>query len=168
MRTAFTRLTFDVVAQGGANWIASDKATAWEKFQDSWQGINIIESGMAVYGLRPVGIGVGSAFFQFSIKDGFQSPLDHSLSWQAFGAQAAIGTGFGYLGMGAGNLLTKRLAYHIYRHTAVRMGHDVGYPLWLGGYHLFRTVIPAGIGVTEEHLENHAQDRWPVSPSYTP
>lgn len=62
-------------------------------------------------------------------------------------------------------------AWHttLYRYTAVRMGHDVGYPLWLGGYHLLRTVVPAGLGVTEEHLENKAQDRWPTpAPPHTP
>ena len=166
-RVAGGRLVFDIVTQGGANYIASTE-DGFARFKDSLAGVNIIESGMAVYNLRPVGIGVGSAFFQFSVKDGFQSPLNGRISWQTFGAQATIGTGFGYLGMGAGQLLTKRLAYHIYRHTAVRLGHDVGYPLWLGGYHVFRAGILSGIGVTEEHLENQAQDRWPVSPSSAP
>ena len=163
--TATSRLGFDVVAQGGANWIGSKEETLAGRFRDSWRGINLFESGMAVYGLRPVGIGVGSAFFQFSIKDGFQNPIYGGVSWQAFGAQAAIGTGFGYLGMGAGNLLTKKLAAHLYLYTGVHWGHNLNYPLWLGGYHVFRAGVLSGIGVTEEHLENKAQDRWPVSPS---
>ena len=39
--------------------------------------------------------------------------------------------GFGYLGQEAGQLFTRRLAFHIYRYTAVRMGHDIGRPRWL-------------------------------------
>ena len=162
--TAGGRLVADLAAQGGANYIGS-KEKGLERVWDSLSGVNIIESGMAVYGLRPVGIGVGSAFFQFSIKDGFQSPLNGRISWQAFGAQAAIGTGFGYLGMGAGNLLTKKLAAHLYLYTGVHWGHNLKYPLWLGGYHVFRAGVLSGIGVTEEHLENKAQDRWPTPDS---
>ena len=156
--TAFTRFGFDLVAQGGANYIGS-KEKGLDRLWDSLLGVNIIESGMAVYGLRPVGIGVGSAFFQFSVKDGFQNPIYGGVSWQAFGAQALVGTGFGYLGMGAGSLLTKKLAAHLYLYTGVHLGHNLNYPLWLGGCQVFRAGVLSGIGVTEEHLENKAQDR---------
>ena len=80
----------------------------------------------------------------------------------AFGAQATVGAGFGYLGQVADQRLSARLAYHLYHHGALRLGHEAAYPLWLGSRYLFRTGVPAGLGVTEEHLENQAQDRWPV------
>ena len=156
------RLAADLIAQGGASYITSEKSGFVDKSIDALSGVNLIESGMAVYGLRPVSIGIGSAFFQFSAKDGFQSPLNHKITWQAFGAQAAIGTGFGYLGQGAEYLLTRRLAYGLYRTTAQRLGHDIGYPVWFGSYHFFTKVVPSGIGITEEHLENQAQDYWPA------
>lgn len=116
---------------------------------------------MAAYGLRPIGIGVGSALFQLNLNDGFQTPFNGTISLNAFFAQAAIGSGLGYVGEGVGQILTKRRAYLFYHASALRLGHDVAYPIWLGSYHLFQTVIPAGMGVTEEHLENKAQDRWP-------
>lgn len=130
-------------------------------------GINLIETGMAVYGLKPVGIGLGSAFFQLSYKDGFQSPLNHRLTWTAFGAQAAIGTGGGLAGSLAERVLTRRLAYALYQGAALRLGHEVAYPVWLGSNHLFRTVVPSAIGITEEYWENQAQDQWPAPPPAT-
>ena len=76
-----------------------------------------------------------------------------------------MGAGFGYLGQVADQRLTSRLAYHLYQYVALRVGHEAAYPLWLGSHYLFRKAAPAGLGVTEEHLENQAQDRWPVPDS---
>lgn len=157
-----TRLAFDLTAQGGANYLGSKQVNKLDKLTDAALGVNLIESGMAIYGLRPVGIGVGSAFFQYSVADGFQSPLNGRISWRAFGAQALIGTTFGYLGEEAGVVLNKRIAYRLYRHSSINLGHDVGYPVWLGSSHLFHTTVPASIGVMEEHLENQAPTTWEV------
>jgi hypothetical protein len=68
--TAIPNLGADFIAQGGANYLGSS-SQGWERVTDSVYGVNLIETGMAVYGLRPVGIGVGSALFQYSLKDGF-------------------------------------------------------------------------------------------------
>jgi hypothetical protein len=79
-----------------------------------------------------------------------------------------VGAGFGYLGQVADQRLSARLAYHLYHHGALRLGHEAAYPLWLGSRYLFRTGVPAGLGVTEEHLENQAQDRCPSSTQPAP
>ena len=155
------RVFLDLTGQGVANYIGSDY-TGLDGAVDAAYSVNLIETGMAAYGLRPVGIGAGSALLQFSINKKFKTPLDGSVSTRAFLAQAAIGTGLGYVGIGTEKLLTKRLAFLLYHKTALRMGYDVGYPVWLGSSHLFLTGVPAGLGITEEHLENKAQDRWPT------
>ena len=100
----------------------------------------------------------------FSVKDGFQRPLNRRLSREAFGAQAAIGTGFGYAGLGAGHLLSERMAQRVYQYGALRLGQNEVPPGWLGsGLGWARTFATAGLGVTEEHWENRAQDYWSAS-----
>jgi len=158
---AVPRAAADGIAQLGGNYLSSDKQGV-ARVGDAFASVNLVETGMALYGLRPAGIGVGSAFLQLSWKSGFQSPLNNEISWTAFGAQAAIGTVGGYSGQLADHFLSKRLAYRLYTQAALRVGPQAAYPVWLGSAHLFRTVTPHGIGVTEEYLENKAQDEWPV------
>jgi hypothetical protein len=161
--TTIPNLGADFIAQGGANYLGSS-SQGWERVTDSVYGVNLIETGMAVYGLRPVGIGVGSALFQYSLKDGFQSPLNQRLTWTAFGAQAIIGTVGGYSGDGAKKLIGQKLlsTYRSYQRLAWNVGHEVAYPVVLGGYRSLQFAVPNAIGITEETLENKAQDRWPI------
>lgn len=150
----------DLIAQGGANCYGSDK-TGFKRVIDAGANINLVESGMALYGIQPVGIGVGSALFQYSIADGYKSPLNNTLTWQAFRAQALIGTTGGYLGKGAGHFLTPNLSAGLFYHSFLRGGPRLARPVWLGSRALFQTV-PHVIGITEEHLENRAEKQYPV------
>ncbi len=45
--------------------------------------------------------------------------------------------------------------------TTRHLGREAGQQVWLGSRFLFQGTVPAGIGVTEEHMENQAGRTWP-------
>ncbi|WP_223653217.1 hypothetical protein [Hymenobacter psoromatis] len=158
------RFGLDFAGQGIANYYGSKEEDRWARVWDAGISVNLVESVLAGFNVRPLGLGTTSAMFQFSVKSGFRTPLNGSVSWQAFGVQTAAGVGMGYAGIGVGNLLSKRLAYRLYNGAALRLGYDMAYPVWLGSAHLFRTVIPIGLGGATTIGQNKADEFWPASP----
>jgi len=155
------RAGIDGMGQGVANYYDSNEKGV-DRFWDAAFSVNIIESGLAEANIRPVGLGVTSALLQYSQKGGFRTPFNNTVTWQAAGAQAGAAIGMGYLGLGAGNLLSKRLAYQLYQQAALRVGYQAAYPAWLGSAHLFRTVVPIGLGGLTSHGQNAASTAWPA------
>ncbi len=160
------RFGLDFAGQGVANYYGSTEKGV-SRVLDAGLSVNLVESALAGANVRPIGLGLTSGMFQYSLKSGFRTPLNGSLTWQSFGAQATAAAGMGYVGLGAGNLLNKRLAYSIYHHAVLRLGADASYPVWLGSAHLFRTVVPIGLGGATTAGQNAADATWPTIPSST-
>ncbi len=161
LKLAGPRLGADFIAQGGANYIGSRKVGV-ERFFDAGGKINLVETGMVTFGLQPVGVGVGSALFQYSLNEGFKSPLNGRVSWTAFGAQAVIGSVGGYTSKLTEQVLSPKLRARLAYRALLRGGPRLAYPAWLGAKRVF-PLVPHAIGIDEEHLENMADEIWPAA-----
>jgi len=155
------RFGLDFAGQGVGNYYSSTEKGVG-RVLDAGLSVNLVESALAGANVRPIGLGITSGMFQYSLKSGFRTPLNGSLTWQAFGAQSAAAAGMGYVGIGASNLLSKRLAYSIYQQAVLRLGADVSYPAWLGSAHLFRNAVPIGLGGATTAGQNAADATWPT------
>ncbi len=152
----------DALGQGLINYAASNKSGV-DRVLDAAGGVNLTETGLSAYGIRPFGVGLLSSAYQYSWNDGYRSVFNHRISPQAFVAQAAIGTSVGYLGEYGGRVLNRRVAYGLYQGAAQRAGYEVGYPVWLGAKHAFHYGLPLGFGSLASYYQALSQNQWPGS-----
>jgi hypothetical protein len=152
----------DALGQGLINYAASNKSGV-DRVLDAAGGINLTETGLSAYGIRPFGVGLISSAYQYSLNDGYRSVFNHRISPQTFAAQAVIGTTVGYLGEYSGRVLNRRVAYGLYQGTAQRAGYEVGYPVWLSTKYAFHYGLPLGYGALASYYQALSQNQWPGS-----
>jgi hypothetical protein len=150
----------DALGQGLINYTASSKS-GLDRVLDAAGGVNLTETGLSAYGIRPFGVGVISSAYQYSWNDGYRSVFNHRISPQAFLAQAAIGTSVGYLGEYGGRVLNRHVAYGLYQGAAQRAGFEAGYPVWLGAKYAFHYGLPLGFGSLASYYQALSQNQWP-------
>ena len=163
----FIRGGFDYTAQASANLLTGDS--------DPYHNVNILETGMSVFGLRPAIIGFGSAAVNLNSRGYLKTVFPLSgvdrVTPASFAAQALIGT---TIGRGAlaleGRFLqkaSKGAALGLYMHVVLRQPR-FAYPLGLGLYHLGLKGVPALIGVLEETSEGTADNYFTPAPTVPP
>jgi len=154
-KTVSTRVALDYSAQLGANLITGD--------DDPFLNINGLETAMAAYGIRPIGIGIGSAAVNINLRGHIKvigSPdYEHRVHFNSFLAQATAGTLLGYTGLKIESSIlekgSKNIAMATYLYAALRQP-QLAYPLGIGMYHLSAHGVPALLGTVEETIEGTA------------